>query len=159
MQAEADDHRVKCFVGEGQGLGVSFLKRQRGMSVSRLRHHVGGEIHAGAETVERVRFIRKAQALGLPLEEVKEVLRLSQQGDCPCGHVHEALSAKLAEVDVRLRELRSFRQELAALVKRGAAPGAPQRKGAICAIVEESATIDSASRPKRPLARLATRRT
>ena len=153
------EQRLPGEVAKALGIGVQTLHfyEREGLIPIAPRSASGYRLY-GPETVERVRFIRKAQALGLPLEEVKEVLRLSQQGDCPCGHVHEALSAKLAEVDVRLRELRSFRQELAALVKRGVAPRARQRKGAICAIVEESETTGSASHMKQPLARLATRR-
>jgi len=151
------EQRLPGEVAKALGIGVQTLHfyEREGLIPTAPRSASGYRLY-GPETVERIRFIRKAQALGLPLEEVKEVLRLSQQGDCPCGHVHEALKAKLADVDVRLRELRSFRRDLAALVKRGAAPR--QGKGAICAIVEESATIGSASRTKHPLARLATRR-
>lgn len=153
------EHRLPGDVARTLGIGVQTLHfyEREGLIPTAPRSASGYRLY-GPETVERVRFIRKAQALGLPLEEIKEVLRLSQQGSCPCGHVHDALKAKLAEVDVRLRELRSFRRDLAALVKRGAAPGARQRTGAICAIVEESATIGMASRTKHPLSRLASRR-
>lgn len=88
--------------------------------------------------IERLAFIRKAQALGLPLAEIKEVLALAAQGTSPCGRVEAALAEKLAEVDRRLRELQGFRNELAALVARGAerpAAGAPAQ---ICAIVEDA---------------------
>lgn len=100
--------------------------------------------------VERVAFIRRAQALGLSLGEIRDVLRLAEQGTSPCGRVQAALAEKLAEVDRRLRELQSFRADLIALVAHGAEllhAGVP---GQICAIVERSpapATRDVATAP------------
>lgn len=86
--------------------------------------------------VERLRFIRKAQAFGLPLADIREVLELAEQGTCPCGHVQAVFAQKLSEVDRRLRELREFRRELVALVEHGAEAGARKPGGRICAIVE-----------------------
>ena len=85
--------------------------------------------------LERVSFIRKAQGLGLPLVEVRRVLALVDAGDCPCGHVRAALEEELAEVDRRLDELRSFREQLAAVVARS---GDIKRSegGSMCAIIE-----------------------
>jgi DNA-binding transcriptional MerR regulator len=89
------------------------------------------------ELVGRVAFIKKAQALGLPLAEIREILKLADEGACPCGHVQRSLDAKLREVDDRLRELRSFRNELAALVAQ--APVLETTPGArVCAIVEKA---------------------
>lgn len=68
------------------------------------------------EVVERVRFNRKAQALGFPLEEIREVLGLAEQGASPCGRVQTALTGKLADVDRRIADLHTFRDELAALI-------------------------------------------
>lgn len=60
------------------------------------------------ELVDRVRFIRKAQAIGLPLAEVKDILRLTEEGSSPCARVQAALTEKLREVNKKLRELESF---------------------------------------------------
>jgi len=53
----------------------------------------------GPEIVERLRFVRKAQAVRLALDEIKEILDLADQGTCPCGHVEVALIDKLRGVD------------------------------------------------------------
>lgn len=90
------------------------------------------------ELVERLRFIRKAQAFGLPLGEIREVLEMAEQGTCPCGHVQAVFEQKLAEVDRRLRELQEFRRELRALVAHSAEVGARRNGGQICAIVENT---------------------
>ena len=88
--------------------------------------------------VERVRFIRQAQALGLPLVEVKEILSLADCGGSPCGRVQEALEKQLDEVDDRLRELRRFRRELALLVERAKSDYANRPGARVCPIVEHA---------------------
>jgi DNA-binding transcriptional MerR regulator len=90
------------------------------------------------ELVDRIGFVRKAQALGLPLAEIRDVLRLADGGGCPCGHVQRALADKLREVDARLRELQSFRDELARLVRRAPQLSARAAGAKVCAIVEDA---------------------
>ena len=41
----------------------------------------------GPELVGRLEFIRRAQAAGLSLREVRQVLAIADRGDRPCGHV------------------------------------------------------------------------
>ncbi len=108
--------------------------------------------------VERVRFIRKAQALGLPLNEIKDILRLAAEGTSPCGRVQTALAEKLAEVDERLRRLREFREELATLVADAPALSTHRGSGDLCAIVEEAMPLTALSLVKTPLARAGQRR-
>ena len=83
-------------------------------------------------------FTRLAQALGLPLAEVKKVLSLADRGGSPCGRVQEALEEKLAEVDRRLSELRRFRRDLANLVQRAKTDYANRPGARVCAIVENA---------------------
>ncbi len=106
-----------------------------------------------AELVERIAFIRKAQALGLPLAEIRDILSLTEQGTSPCGRVQALLAHKLAEVDARLRELTAFREELAALVDRSAAMCENDSQGRLCAIVEEAPRLPAAEVTVTPLAR------
>ena len=103
------------------------------------------------ELVDRLRFIRKAQALGLPLAEVKDILRLTEEGNSPCVRVRDALTAKLQEVNERLRELESFRDELASLIEH--APPLRERRGSphVCAIVEQATPLRRARAAEAPL--------
>jgi DNA-binding transcriptional MerR regulator len=64
--------------------------------------------------VERLRFIKQAQALGLSLEEIKELLPGRGAGLAECRRVRDLLSAKLKELDARIAEMRAFRRVLAA---------------------------------------------
>ena len=121
------------------GVGVQTLHyyEREGLIPPPPRSEAGYRLYP-PELLERVAFIRKAQALGLPLGEIRDVLALAEQGTSPCGRVQAALGEKLAEVDRRLRELQTFRDDLAALVARGAELSGARGPAQICAIVEEA---------------------
>jgi MerR family mercuric resistance operon transcriptional regulator len=64
-----------------------------------------------AEAVERIRFIKQAQDIGLSLNEIKELL-VSTGGAAQCQHVRDLLQEKLSELDTRMRAMREFRRTL-----------------------------------------------
>jgi DNA-binding transcriptional MerR regulator len=141
------------------GVGVQTLHyyEREGLIPSPARADNGYRIY-DVSLVDRIRFIRKAQSLGLSLDEIREVIGLAARGTCPCGHVHTALAERLKEVDERLKELQSFRADLAALVSRAAriSSDAPRsgRNGngaKVCAIVEDAAPAVQLTRAKAPL--------
>ena len=139
-------------VAKDLGVGVQTLHyyEREGLIPPPRRAQNGYRIY-DAPLVERIRFVRKAQSLGLSLDDVKEIFELADRGACPCGHVHTALTARLKEVDDRLRELRGFRSELAALVQRAGRIGAQSARstsasrsgaGTVCEIVESASTTE-----------------
>lgn len=68
-------------------------------------------------TVDRLRFIRAAQSVGLALAEIAQVLNLRDAGQTPCTHVSLALEQKLAEVRTRQQELAILARELEELIE------------------------------------------
>ena len=64
------------------------------------------------EAVERIRFIKQAQEIGLSLDEIKQLLTDGGGAD-KCRRVSELLRAKLEEIDQRIKTMRSFRRTLA----------------------------------------------
>lgn len=127
-------------VAKALGVGVQTLHyyEREGLIPPAPRSESGYRLYT-PELVERLGFIRKAQALGLPLDEIREILRLAEQGTSPCGRVQTALAEKLAEVDRRLAELHGFRDELASLVTRSVELAVQGEAAAqICAIVEDA---------------------
>jgi DNA-binding transcriptional MerR regulator len=64
-------------------------------------------------TVEELCFIRKAQALGFSLDEIREILKLSRSGQAPCSYVLSLAHQHLAAVEERIRQLQQFRDQLA----------------------------------------------
>ena len=65
------------------------------------------------ETIRRVRFIKKAQALGMTLDETKRILDLKDRGRAPCRKVVELGEKHFADIDARLTQLRAYRRALA----------------------------------------------
>lgn len=68
--------------------------------------------------VDRVVFVRQAQAAGLTLRQIREVMAIREQGRPPCSHVADLVEARLAEVEQRLRMLRETRRRLLDLGRR-----------------------------------------
>jgi MerR family copper efflux transcriptional regulator len=72
----------------------------------------------GEDTVERLRFVRDAQATGLTLDEITTVFELRRQGEPTCHHVRGLLEDHLAGLDARIGALRKVRRELAVMIER-----------------------------------------
>jgi MerR family transcriptional regulator, mercuric resistance operon regulatory protein len=68
----------------------------------------------GEQHAQRLRFIKRAQAMGFTLAEVNQLVRL--RAGRSCRATRELAAAKLQTVDVRIRALRQLRKELARLV-------------------------------------------
>ena len=89
----------------------------------------------GPEVVDDLRFIKKAQTLGLRLRDVREVLEISSGGKAPCEHVRATVEARLSDVEQRLRELRALRSTLRTTLDR--LDDAPKPKaGCRCEVIE-----------------------
>lgn len=100
---------------------------------------------------ERLRFVRRAQALGLQLDEIAEILTLVEERDvAPCSHVEAKLRERLAQVRERIRELEELRRRLRAALER--AEAAPGNEDCRCRIIEsgeggEKIEIDGVGAP------------
>ena len=84
-----------------------------------------GELAARAGTsvktaLDRYRFVRAAQAIGLSLGEIPEVLALRDHGETPCGFVIDLIGKRADELDARIAELVALRDELGELRQRAA---------------------------------------
>jgi Hg(II)-responsive transcriptional regulator len=69
-----------------------------------------------AESVARVRFIKRAQELGFSLAEVQELLRLRDDPQIPCKQVRSSAETKVAEIEQKIRRLTAMKTALRALV-------------------------------------------
>jgi DNA-binding transcriptional MerR regulator len=70
--------------------------------------------------LDRLAFIRHAQAAGLTLAAIRQVLAIRDDGQPPCRHVTDLIARRLAEVDDRLAELTRTRDQLVVLAARAA---------------------------------------
>ena len=89
----------------------------------------------GPAVLERLAFIRHAQAAGLTLEAIRQVLGIRDGGQPPCVHVTGLIARRLAEVEARLAELARTRDQLAALAERAAAQDPADCHG-YCSIID-----------------------
>ncbi len=72
----------------------------------------GGFRLYSAATLDQVRFIRRAQTMGLTLDEIHELVTFDGRGLKRCRRVRDLVEAKLGELDARMAELRAFRRTL-----------------------------------------------
>jgi len=77
----------------------------------RAQRSAGGFRLFGAESIERVQFIKHAQELGLTLDEIKGLLATG--GAEECKRVRDLLNTKIEELDVRMDSMKKFRKVLA----------------------------------------------
>ncbi|NTZ88992.1 MerR family transcriptional regulator [Burkholderia metallica] len=65
------------------------------------------------ETVTRVRFIKKTQALGFTLEEIRELLRLDE--DSMCSETKARMQSQLVMIERKIANLIAMRDALGRL--------------------------------------------
>jgi len=114
-----------------EALGIGQLAKRGGVRVDTVRYYernglltarsrlASGYRRYGEIEVARLRFIRRAQALGFTLKEIKELLALSAKRDV--GRVKRSAQAKLKDVQARITALQRVRDGLETLV--AACPG------------------------------------
>lgn len=86
----------------------------------------------------RLEFIRSAQALGISLEEIKEVLAFRDRDVYPCPYVLGLIDTKVQEIESRIRGLRMLAADLKRLKRVGAALPVEESiaKARFCHIIE-----------------------
>lgn len=102
---------------------IGELARETGESVRTLRYWEGEGLLTAERSdsgyrlfpegmIDRVSFLREAQALGLGLREIRGLLELRDDGVQPCEHARDRLREHLDDVRTRLRDLRALEREL-----------------------------------------------
>ena len=64
------------------------------------------------ETVERIRFVRRAKQLGFTLKEIKELLSLRIDPNSTCGDIRERSLVKIGDIESRIQTLQRMKQSL-----------------------------------------------
>ncbi len=60
------------------------------------------------ETAERIKFIKQAQEMGFTLGEIKQLF-VSGGGENQCKSVRDLIRTKLAELEDKMRQMKSFK--------------------------------------------------
>ena len=99
------------------------LARQAGVSRDTLRHYErkgllsparagNGYRYYPPDALARVRLVRSALSIGFSLEELARILRARDRGLAPCREVRELAGRKLQALEVQVRELQTWRDQL-----------------------------------------------
>lgn len=84
---------------------------QSGLMPAPPRTH-GGQRRYDKGHLDRLKFIRHARELGFPIDDVRELLRLSAHPDQPCHAADDLAARQLDEVERKIKRLQSLRKEL-----------------------------------------------
>lgn len=134
---------------------VSEIAKRAGVTAETVRHYTrssllepkqqsqNGYRYYSEGDLVRLIFIRKARLLGFGLNEITEILRMSQHGHSPCPRVREILEERLHDTRQKIKELKSlqFSMELAAKKWKGMPDGIPNGD-AVCSLIEVLGTPD-----------------
>jgi Hg(II)-responsive transcriptional regulator len=109
-------------------LSVGQVARQAGVNLETVRYYERRSLLAPAHrtpsgyrqyapnTVQRIEFIKRAQALGFTLDEVADLLALSAENPGYCAAVKREADGVVGRIDQKLKELTRMRQALGELV-------------------------------------------
>ncbi|WP_257387831.1 heavy metal-responsive transcriptional regulator [Tahibacter caeni] len=112
-------------------MSIGQLAEQAGVAIDTVRYYERNDLLApagrlasgyrryGATELKRLRFIRRAKALGFSLDGIRELLALSDERDV--AEVKRAAQRKLADIEQRIAELERIRGGLHTLI--AACPG------------------------------------
>ncbi|WP_331753210.1 heavy metal-responsive transcriptional regulator (plasmid) [Streptomyces sp. NBC_00637] len=100
-----------------------------------------GHREYGPETADRLQFVRRCQAAGLSLREVRQILTVRDGGEAPCGHVRRMLGERLDQVRAQITELVTLEAHLETLINHAEGGGpadsdADHDTASVCWILE-----------------------
>lgn len=105
-------------------LKIGELAKQTGLAVGTLRYYSdlgllqpvcrgdNGYRYYSQEATRQVQFIKKAQALGFTLEEIKQILDVRDRGEKPCSLVQSLLNNKIEQLAIQIKQMNLFKAEL-----------------------------------------------
>jgi DNA-binding transcriptional MerR regulator len=100
----------------------------------------GGYRLFDSDVFVRLKFIKRAQNLGLSLSEIKEFLEVHDRGNLPCDHIKLKLEEKLIAIKEQIQQLQILKQELKGLLS-GWQKIPEQPEETICPIIERAEVI------------------
>ena len=70
---------------------------------------------------QKLRFVRRSRELGFGIEQIRELMAFSGQGERDCAMVDNVVKAHVQEIDGKIRDLEKLRMELGRMI--GRCPG------------------------------------
>tara|TARA_Y100000034_G_C6588731_1_gene255673 strand:+ start:144 stop:548 length:405 start_codon:yes stop_codon:yes gene_type:complete len=98
---------------------------------------LNGYKHYRPEDVARIRFIISARNLGFSVNDVKEILKTSEQTNSPCPTVRRLIEQRLKETEERFNDMRNLRERMRAAIRDWSSkPDQPHDAETICHLIE-----------------------
>jgi DNA-binding transcriptional MerR regulator len=101
-----------------------------------------GHRYYDEEDVRRLLFIKRCRDFGFPIDQVKLLTHLFEDGDRACVEVRELAQQHLDQVRAKLKEMRQLESSLAAFVtgcNAACSAGATRN----CVIIEDLSSVDT----------------
>lgn len=138
-----DELRQIGEVAKESGLSIDTIRyyERLGLVEKPIRSDGGFRLYT-KQTVEKLKFIKRAQGLGLTLSEIKQIIRQSEKGlESCCNYVGDLFHKKLEELEVKMKELREMKRGLRDLMKQWIPlEEAKTRHFAVCPQIETAHT-------------------
>jgi MerR family transcriptional regulator, copper efflux regulator len=122
-------------VAKRTGLSASAIRYYERQGLLRPSRLPNGYRVYDEDALKALRFLRQAQTLGITLREIKQLLQLTRDGRRPCKAVRELARQHIAEIDAKILQFRSLRNELCNLLSRHAAA----RSDELCPLISLNA--------------------
>lgn len=68
------------------------------------------------DILARLSFIKRAQSLGLSLQEIGNILQIYDGGKAPCDDIQQKLEEKILQIEKQIEDLRELQDELKQLL-------------------------------------------
>jgi MerR family copper efflux transcriptional regulator len=104
--------------------------------IASLGRTEGGFRQFSTDVLTRLAFIKRAQNLGLSLEEIRDILQVYDQGQPPCGDIKDKLEEKLLQIDHQIKQLFTLRSEIGELLS-GWKNTHGKQEDTICPIIQK----------------------
>ncbi|MEL7417116.1 MAG: heavy metal-responsive transcriptional regulator [Cyanobacteria bacterium J06555_3] len=111
-------------MSKSTNLKIGELAKQTNLAVGTLRYYSdmgllqpvqrgeNGYRYYSPNASKQVEFIKKAQAIGFSLEEIKTILDVRDRGEKPCSLVQGLLDKKIEQLEIQIKRMSLFKQEL-----------------------------------------------
>jgi DNA-binding transcriptional MerR regulator len=142
-------------------LAIGALSAQTGCNVPTIRYYeqigllpapqraANGHRYYRDTDLKRLTFIKRCRDFGFPIEQVRVLANLFEDGDRSCADVRDTAQEHLDAVRAKLEELRQLEASLATFVEGcdAACRGGPTRD---CVIIEDLSDADSKPAQDKP---------
>lgn len=103
---------------------IGDLSRETGVKVPTIRYYEqqglieaqgrtsGNQRRYSKDELQRLSFIRHSRDLGFSIEDIRELLDLSEHPEQPCGNAHQIAIRHLSDTKAKILKLKKLEKEL-----------------------------------------------